>query len=316
MESCAERITYDEISWEDTKFMDSLLCSVDSTEIISISRYWEDFTYTSDSMYYLYSFFNSENREVRIAVQTYEGDKHYGAIILPLGYKDQFDYPVLVFAPGLNQYQPRVDLRKHPTIRKLTKKFPLYILVIPSYRGQELGSGDIGFCSDGFFGDAFDGATDDALRLLDGTLKNIQGADATRVGIYGISRGGTVALLAASRDKRIKAAISQAGPVDFVRKEVANRYRFQYYYQFLNGEATLTERRNHILRSSPIHFIHDYQGKLLILHGIQDKTVPLWNAEELLQRREADTLTYHEFWEAGHNFDATDKVKGWLKEQL
>ena len=223
---------------------------------------------------------------------------------------------VLLFAPGLNQLSPAVDINKHSTIPSLSRKLSSYIIVVPSYRGQSLIVDDRSYCSDGFFGDAFDGATDDALRLLEVALETVEGADSTQVAVYGISRGGTVSLLAASRDKRIKAAISQAGPVDFLRRDVFDRYNLQYRYQFLNGKATFEERRKHILRSSPLHFISGFEGSLLILHGTNDKTVPLWNAEEIPQQREADSLTFHEYWDAGHNFDATDQVKEWLKEHL
>lgn len=313
---CADRVHYEGLLDEEDIEVDSLLRKVDSSEVEEISQYWDSFNLKSDSVWEESRFMHRSNRELRVVAHMAEGDIHYGAIFLPKGYTKNATYPVLLFAPGLNQRSPAVNISKHSTIPSLSRKFSSYIIVVPSYRGQSLVVDDRSYCSDGFFGDAFDGATDDALRLLEVALETVDGADATQVAIYGISRGGTVSLLAASRDKRIKAAISQAGPVDFLRKDVFDRYNLQYRYQFLNGEATFEERRKHILRSSPVHFIYDYEAKLLILHGTNDKTVPLWNAEEVLQKRESDPLTFHEYREEGHNFDATDKVKEWLKESM
>ncbi|MEL6194876.1 MAG: alpha/beta fold hydrolase [Bacteroidota bacterium] len=313
---CADRIHYKGILGEDDIAVGSLLRQVDSAEVEEISQYWESFNLKSDSIWEESSFMHRSNRELRVVGHLAEGDIHYGAIFLPRGYTKNATYPVLLFAPGLNQLSPAVDINKHSTIPSLSRKFSSYIIVVPSYRGQSLIVDDRSYCSDGFFGDAFDGATDDALRLLEVALETVEGADPTQVAVYGISRGGTVSLLAASRDKRIKAAISQAGPVDFLRKDVFDRYNLQYRYQFLNGKATFEERRKHILRSSPVHFISDFEGNLLILHGTNDKTVPLWNAEEILQKRGTDSLTFHEYWDAGHNFDATDQVKEWLKESM
>ncbi|MEM7510617.1 MAG: prolyl oligopeptidase family serine peptidase [Bacteroidota bacterium] len=313
---CADRIHYKGLLGEEDIEVDSLLRQVDSAEVEDISQYWESFNLKSDSIWEEIRFMHRTNRELRVVAHLADGDIHYGAIFLPKGYNENATYPVLLFAPGLNQVNPVVSINKHSTIWSLSRKFSSYIIVVPSYRGQSLIVDDRSYCSDGFFGDAFDGATDDALRLLEVAMETVNGADSTQVAVYGISRGGTVSLLAAARDKRIKAAISQVGPVDFLRKDVFDRYNLQYRYQFLNGEATFEERRKHILRSSPVHFIHDYENKLLILHGMNDKTVPLWNADEILQQREADSLTFHEYWNAGHNFDATDQVKEWLKESM
>ncbi|MEM8896757.1 MAG: prolyl oligopeptidase family serine peptidase [Bacteroidota bacterium] len=313
---CAARIHYKGILGEDDIEVDSLLRQVDSSEVEEVSKYWDTFNLKSDSIWEESRFMHRSNRELRVVAHMAEGDIHYGAIFLPRGYTKNATYPVLLFAPGLNQVSPAVDINKHSTIPSLSRKLSSYIIVVPSYRGQSLIVDDRSYCSDGFFGDAFDGATDDALRLLEVALETVEGADPTQVAVYGISRGGTVSLLAASRDKRIKAAISQAGPVDFLRRDVFDRYNLQYRYQFLNGKATFEERRKHILRSSPLNFISGFEGSLLILHGNRDDVVPMWNPEEVLQKRESDPFTFHEYREGGHNFDAIDKVKEWLKEHL
>lgn len=72
-----------------------------------------------------------------------------------------------------------------------------FIVVIPSFRGQQLIVGGKKYQSDGNVSDAFDGATTDVLAFLNVALETFGRADESRIAIYGGSRGGTVALLAA-----------------------------------------------------------------------------------------------------------------------
>ena len=71
--------------------------------------------------------------------------------------------------------------------------------------------------SEGDRSDVWDGATDDALALLNVALKITPEADARRIAVFGRSRGGTVALLAAIRDPRIRQVVDWAGPSDLFR---------------------------------------------------------------------------------------------------
>ena len=69
-------------------------------------------------------------------------------------------------------------------------------------------------------------------------------ADESRIAIYGGSRGGTVALLASSRDKRIKRTIAVAAPTDI--KALYLLYPDQFKLLFINDllRGKITESRS------------------------------------------------------------------------
>ena len=175
-----------------------------------------------------------------------------------------------------------------------------HFIIVPSYRGQALVIGGKRYCSDGFFGDAFDGATDDALRLLYLAQDNFTNIDTNKITIYGVSRGGTVALLAGIRNPEIDFVIAQSGPTDFLSSAVMNRYGFQYRYQFLSHKQSMDDIRAKILRSSPVHFIDSLQSRLLLIHGIRDKVVPISNADQIAARLANSSKTTYLKREAGH----------------
>ena len=156
--------------------------------------------------------------------------------------------------------------------------------MLPSFRGQSLVVGNDSFCSDGFFGDAFDGATDDALRLIHLALQWFPNIDLNRLMVYGVSRGGTVALLAGIRNPEIDFVITQSGPVDFHGRKVSRRYNFQFKYQFLSKVQPIEEIRAKMIESSPILFIDSLKAQLLVLHGKNDNIVPIENALRLIKK--------------------------------
>ena len=166
-----------------------------------------------------------------------------------------------------------------------------------------------------FFGDAFDGATDDTLRLLDYVKYNFKGIDKKRIAVYGESRGGTVALLMGIRNSSINGVISAAGPTNFFSEEVYNRYGLQYKYQFLSEKKSLAKLREKIIKSSPIYFIENYQNNLLLIHGKNDKTVPISNTRKLIKKLNKkvnlDTLITN----GGHTNNQLNKVIIWLNDK-
>lgn len=131
--------------------------------------------------------------------------------------------------------------------------------------------------SEGSVGDAFDGATDDAQALLNVILSTVATADASRIAVRGGSRGGTVALLLAERDARVRRAISVVGPTDMLRLTQTNQedrtYQLQFLQELKEGRQTLAEARQRLLASFPLYFAQ--RLPLTQLHlGSQDRIVP------------------------------------------
>lgn len=149
----------------------------------------------------------------------------------------------------------------------------LAVFVIPVFRGRTLIYGEMAFEAEGDFCDAYDGAADDSIALLNVTAAEVPQADISRLMVRGVSRGGNVALLVA-------VAVAQSAPTDFYRQEVADHYEAQYRCQFLTGK-TEAQSRQRMLASSLLRFpMKPPISRVYIEHGEPDDVVPLWNAAD------------------------------------
>ena len=253
------------------------------------------------------------HREAKIISLFSKGKKHYGAIIFPKDYNEQEEYPMLVWAEGLNQNNPSVNLNTK-TIKRITSLAENYFILVPSFRGQALVSNQERYCSDGFFGDAYDGAATDALGLLSFAKNEITGVDSERISIIGVSRGGTVALLVGARDKSIKSVVSISGPTDFFSKKSYYRYGKQYKYQFLSRTKSIEEIRKKMIVSSPIYFMEDFPNPILLIHGKNDRVVNVSHATEMIEKMKGKENFYSELNENGNEFHDWNRVMKWIKD--
>ncbi|MFK8005795.1 MAG: alpha/beta hydrolase family protein [Saprospiraceae bacterium] len=311
---CVKRISYEDNDINDGINMDSLFRPADSSELKIILDEWKNFNPKSDSFKIIKQYTYVNGRRLSLIEHSAEGQKHFGVILTPSEFDASKKYPLLLYATGLNQASPIYNLDKS-YIKRLLPKFSNYFIVIPSFRGQAFQIGDEKYCSDGFFGDAFDGATDDALRLLFLAKKQFsENIDKTRMISYGVSRGGTVALLAGIRNHELNGVVSTTGPTDFFSREVYNRYEFQFKYQYLSELKPMADLRKKMLRSSPIHFIENISPPVFLLYGKNDRIVPLSNAEHILRKLEGEKEVEYFFSEAGHFFEESDRVVEWLEK--
>ena len=149
------------------------------------------------------------------------------------------------------------------------------------------------------------------LQLAENRFPDI---DSNRIAIYGVSRGGTVALLAGIRRPSINIVIAQAGPSNFLTKKAYYRTGIQYKYQFLSEKRTIRELREKILRSSPLHFIEYFPNRLYLVHGKIDATVPIEHADKIAQKlKHRSNFEYHPI-QAGHQFSYAQQVSNWLSQ--
>lgn len=253
----------------------------------------------------------SNGNKMYILSHLVEGNKHYGAAIIPLSNRTKL--PVIVFATGGDGMHTQFDVTQdfnHNAVHfpnflgaDLDNKF---IVVIPSFRGQQLIIGDKKYRSEGDVGDAFDGATTDALAFLNVALKTFKQADANRIAIYGGSRGGTVALLASSRDRRITRAVVVAAPTDMKALYMLypDQFRLLFFNDLLKGKISENEARGKFISSSPIYFTSDLPA-VQLHHDKNDPFVPAEFAMKMEENMKAkgkviDTYFYNEgihgFW--------------------
>lgn len=280
--------------------------------IESIYAYWDNFRVESDSFKVVFHDQRFANRDLNIVQHFTDGRSHFGAIIFPTNYQPGEQYPLLLWANGLNQADPSVNVADQ-LITGLAKALSNHFILIPSFRGQALVYRQERYCSDGFFGDAFDGATDDALRLLALARTAYDEINTNQISVIGVSRGGTVALLMAARDPSIARTVAIASPTDFYRQQVYHRYGTQYKYQFLSRTTDIVEMRQKMLKSSPCYFVSHSDNPLLLIHGNNDRVVPLENATQVIELMEGKSNFQSIIHDGGHGFYDWPLVFEWLQ---
>ena len=156
------------------------------------------------------------------------------------------------------------------------------------------------FSSEGDFCDAYDGAADDAIALLNVAEELVPEANFEEVLVFGASRGGNTALLMGNRDRRVNTIIAMAPPVDFYWQPLVEAYGDQFACQFLEGK-TVEQSRERMLLSSPLRFeMAEGVESVFLYHGTRDAIVPLWNSYEMAARLEADGIDVTTFYYPGN----------------
>lgn len=209
------------------------------------------------------------------------GHKQYASLLVPVTSKL---LPVRLFVQGFSLNEP-VSFQ---TI-KVSDTLP-FIYILPSLKGQSLSFtvNDMVYTSPAAEGprdNAFDGATDDAIASLNAALSVVKNADSSKVMIQGGSRGGTVALLMAERDKRVKLAVAVAFPSNLLTQTAGHQndptYQFQFLNALINKQATLAQTRLKMIASSPVYFCSRLP-KTQIHFGDADIITPAGQGEMLV----------------------------------
>jgi acetyl esterase/lipase len=107
--------------------------------------------------------------------------------------------------------------------------------------------------------------------------------DADRIGAYGNSAGGHLALLlgmTGERADRVQAAVSDSGPIDLIDQDRQNRLR-EVVRRFLGGPPE-GERAVLYKQASPINQIGRDTPPLLLIYGVADEQVPVATADRFV----------------------------------
>lgn len=252
----------------------------------------------------------SNTNKLYVLSHKVEGNIHYGAVIIPAR-SDIRKLPLIVFATGGDGMNTGFDVSQD--FNHDAARFPSFLgegfdnrfmVVIPSFRGQQLIIGNKKYQSEGNVADAFNGATTDAIAFLNVATKMFSEADESRIAIYGGSRGGTVALLAASRDKRIKRAIVVAAPTDMKGLYLLypEQFKLLFFNDLLQGKITESEARRKFISSSPIYFAEELPI-VQLHHDKRDPFVPVEFARKLIDMTGAEKNIRSYFYDEGiHGF--------------
>jgi dipeptidyl aminopeptidase/acylaminoacyl peptidase len=184
-----------------------------------------------------------------------------GYVIKP---KAEGNYPVLIFNRGGNGNFGHVDFTT-----LVARLFPLaekgFIIIGSQYRGT--------FQRNPIYRDEFGGKDVDDVVAIAGLIPSIEGANTTRIGMFGSSRGGMQTFLALQRLDNIKAVAAISGDSDLIQGlEYRPEMERVYYNRIPNYEQNkqqALEARSVLLWADKI----DKDIPILLIHGDKDKRV-------------------------------------------
>jgi len=238
-----------------------------------------------------------------------DGLKINGYVIAPAGSEK---LPVVIFNRGGNR-----DFGMLTTETLVEWLAPIasagYMIVAGQYRG---GGGSEG--KDEFGGKDID----DVLNLLP-VVDLLPGADTSRIGMYGWSRGGMMTYLALAKSNCIKTAVIGGAPTDLL-SELDFRPRLEKLYRELipgydNDKTAALKSRSAIYWPEKLC----PATSLLILHGTNDERVPYQQAEAMAQKldelqRDCQLVLFQndDHIVSANRRDRDEKVISWLDEHL
>jgi hypothetical protein len=277
-------VSCEEVHYLDQVDKDQLFAYPTSAELETIRQEWTKRDLTpSEVAVVQYKEITENGVMLKIISFRARGIKQYAALVIP---PFQEKMPLRIYVNGFDV---------HNTINAINLEIEEgfntspFAFALPSMRGQSLRINVNGVvyetpAAEGDHCDAFDGAADDVIALINAVKNSEPGIDVERVSVRGGSRGGTVALLVAERDSRVKAAIDVAGPTNMLDLTAANEDDLTYQCQFLRSlvenSVTLAEARKKMLASSPVFFAGTLPKTQLHL-GENDRIVPLTQGYEL-----------------------------------
>jgi uncharacterized protein len=142
------------------------------------------------------------------------------------------------------------------------------------------GSGD----SEGNFSEmTIGGEISDAIRSID-VLAAMEGVDAERIGVLGLSMGGGVAASVSGQDSRVKSTILWAplsdDPPDMLQYMLGAYHErpnleSEDFIDFRGGNTVGKAFFDELPEIKPSQWIQQFTGPLLIIHGEADETVPV-----------------------------------------
>lgn len=264
--------------------------------------------------------FASGNRSItRVVSHEVAGVTHFGAIVVPENAAPG-SLPAIVYNHGGDQGE-NIDVTLTLLSFGISSVTDQFVFIVPSYRDEPLTLMGNTYQSEGP-ASPWDYDVDDALALLNVALETTPAIDPDRIGTFGFSRGGGVALLMAIRDPRIALVSEFFGVTDFFVQDSQDAFtealqgqprdlpgldflNATYIQPLKNGTLTVDEARIEIIRRSAVVFA-DQLPDVQIQHGDADNVVVVDHALSLADALQAlgrgsDEFELHVYPNAGHN---------------
>jgi hypothetical protein len=276
-------------------------------ELSEIIVEWQHKDFTPSDVLEVYKEEMLNGDSIKVISHLVNGLLHYGAIRIPKGLDIQ-TAPILLELEGGGT---GLDVSKTSTLTsgKCKQERNNYISILPSYRGNLIRGKNFCFRSQGYAGDAWLGAAEDAISFLEAVKSLYRKSDSVKVLAQGISRGATVALIIGSLTDKIDFIIVNSTHTKFLDRHVIANERVggSFSRAFYTPKASGNQIRKRIIASSPYYFA-EYLPPFELHQGTEDKLTTVWHARALEKRLEEikkDTSTYKFFiYEGkGHGYD-------------
>jgi dipeptidyl aminopeptidase/acylaminoacyl peptidase len=247
-----------------------------------------------------------ETRVVRW--QSIDGLEIEGLLCLPVGYEEGKNYPLILVPHG--GPHGGVVLRFNPSSHYFSGEG--FAVFQPNFRGSD------GYGRDFAKGNYLNWGIGDYQDIMTGIDHLIdQGiADPDRMVVSGWSYGGYMTAWIVTQTDRFKAACNGAGLSNLVSMYAQND--IPGYIRIFFKSSPPYQQLDMYRRHSPISYIHQAKTPTLILHGAEDKRVPVPQAEEFyagLKAINVDT-EFVKYPREGHGIQEPRHTLNLLKRQL
>lgn len=268
--------------------------------IAEIQELWANRDLTMRNVTVVYQDDTSSLYTLRVIRYEASGNTLYGLVTIPKAPSNP-NPPVIVELDGYHAGNPPYVAGEYLADNQAAAAEA--VLIYPSFRGRTLRISAGDWQASGPECQAFEGAADDTIALMNVVDETVPEADFSRVLVHGISRGGNVALLVGARDARVSVVSAGAPIVDFNSSDSFSRYRYFYSCYFHQG-GTQSSATQRMVASSPLYFpMMPNVRKVWIDHGDADTTVPVSHGRGMASRlRDLGTeVDYVEYPRIGHN---------------
>jgi len=230
-----------------------------------------------------------------------------GYVFEPVQREPGKQYPGLVIIHG--GYHWSLDQEFFPLFARAVDEG--YVVIFPEYRGSS------GYGSEHYNALNYGGKEVDDVLSAASYLASRDYVDASRMGIYGRSKGGMLALLAIQKQPRLfKAAVDVVGLADFVAyMSYKPDYRRRDVARQPNFGGLPNENLPAYIDVSPITHVDKIETPLLVLATGYDRTVPVeLHTQRLIDALQARGKTFeykiYDHAPGGHGYSHGDTPEG------
>jgi hypothetical protein len=255
-------------------------------ELYEISSDWERRDFNPMDITVVYAERKSNGDSIKVVSHRVQGKLHYGMIRIPMGI-DLNRAPILM---ALNGGGSDIDIFEEGDLNRLSSGMcrdvlDKYITIAPAFRGDIVRGENFCFRAEGYTGDVWLGAAEDAISFLEVVKRMYTKGGNTKVLAFGVSRGATVALIIGALTNKLNYIISIATHTNFHQADVFKNERVGADFPkiFFTPKAPLSEIRKRLISCSPYYFA----GRLPafeVHQGSEDYLTTVFHARVLHQR--------------------------------